>query len=205
MIKSKNLFSASLILSVIITFIFLYRIDAKEVKRGDVARRDREIERKDAAIRPKTLKKSYFKISQFKTIPREYHQLENKKYKLHAFIDIVEKETESEEMFLSGSSASTLPKVFSLNQNHPNPFNPTTTITFDVPGEKGNEKQVRLTIYDIRGRKVRTLVNSKFVPGSHRAIWDGRNDRGQRVTSGVYLYTMRSGDKVYTKKMVMVK
>jgi len=103
------------------------------------------------------------------------------------------------------SGASTLPKVFSLLQNYPNPFNPTTTITFDVPGELGEEKQVKLTIYNIRGRKVRTLVDSEFEPGSHRVVWDGRNDRGQQVTSGVYLYTLRSEAKTYTRKMVMVK
>jgi len=104
---------------------------------------------------------------------------------------------------LAGSS--TLPKVFSLSQNYPNPFNPTTTITFDVPGELGEEKQVKLFIYDIRGRKVRTLVDSELEPGSHRIVWNGRNDRGQRVTSGVYLYTIRSGAMTYTKKMLMVK
>ena len=103
------------------------------------------------------------------------------------------------------SAASTLPKVLSLSQNYPNPFNPTTTITFDVSGELGEEKQVKLFIYDIRGRKVRTLVDSEFEPGSHRVIWDGRNERGQRVTSGVYLYTLRSEVKTYTRKMVLVK
>ncbi|MFQ6104075.1 MAG: FlgD immunoglobulin-like domain containing protein [Candidatus Glassbacteria bacterium] len=91
------------------------------------------------------------------------------------------------------------------SQNYPNPFNPKTTITFDVPGELGDERQVRLTIYDVRGRKVKALVDSELEPGSHRVVWDGRNDSGQRVTSGVYLYTLRSEAKTYTRKMVMVK
>jgi hypothetical protein len=103
------------------------------------------------------------------------------------------------------SAASTIPKVLSLSQNYPNPFNPSTTINFDVPGELGEEKPVKLTIYDIRGRKVRTLVDSEYEPGNHRVIWDGKNERGQRVTSGVYLYTLRSEARTYTKKMVLVK
>jgi hypothetical protein len=98
-----------------------------------------------------------------------------------------------------------LPRSGALSQNYPNPFNPTTTITFDVPGEMGEEKLVKFTIYDIRGRKVRTLVDSEYEPGTHRVIWDGRDDRGARVTSGVYLYTLRSGNSTYTRKMVMVK
>ena len=101
--------------------------------------------------------------------------------------------------------AQQLPRVFSLMQNYPNPFNPTTTITFDVPGEAGEKKQVRLTIYDIRGRRVKTLIDSELEPGRHRVVWDGRNDRGQRVASGIYLYTLKSGDKTHTRKMVLLQ
>jgi flagellar hook assembly protein FlgD len=103
------------------------------------------------------------------------------------------------------SGESTLPKVFSLSQNYPNPFNPTTTITIDVPGERGEKQPVNLMIYDIRGRHVKTLIDSELEAGIHRIVWDGRNERGQRVTSGVYLYIMRGGGKTYTRKMVSVK
>jgi len=222
MIMSKKLFSASVTLSIVIAFTFLSRVHAEEVKREDGVKKHKEIEGndvaagkdvavddvaagKDVAVRTKTLKKSHFKISESKITSLGYHQSENKKFKLHALIHVVEEGTESEEMSLSGLSTSTLPRAFSLSQNYPNPFNPTTTITFDVPGELGEEKQVRLNIYDIRGRKVRTLVDSEFEPGNHRAIWDGKNDRGQRVASGVYLYTLRSEDKIYIRKMVAVK
>ena len=100
---------------------------------------------------------------------------------------------------------STLPKVFSLSQNYPNPFNPTTTVIFNVPGKLGEGKQVRLTIYDIRGRLVKLLIDSELEPGTHRTIWDGRNDRGERVSSGIYLYRLASEDKTFTKKMTILK
>ena len=223
MIKSKNIFNACLALSIVIAFTILSQVRAGEVKRGDGVKKHKKIEEKnvtaerdvtveqdpvvgkDVAVRTKTLKKSDFRISRFTLTPLEYHQAESKKYKLQALIDVIEKRNEFEESSLSGSSAGTLPKVFSLRQNYPNPFNPTTTITFDVPGELGEEKQVKLTIYNIRGRKVKMLVDSEYEPGSHRVVWDGRNDRGQRVTSGVYLYTLRSEAKTYTKKMILVK
>jgi flagellar hook assembly protein FlgD len=112
---------------------------------------------------------------------------------------------EGDEIGPSLSGESTLPKVFSLSQNYPNPFNPTTTITIDIPGERGEKQPVNLMIYDIRGRHVKTLINSELEAGIHRIVWDGRNERGQRVSSGVYLYTMRGGSKTYTRKMVSVK
>jgi hypothetical protein len=98
-----------------------------------------------------------------------------------------------------------LPKTFSLSQNYPNPFNPTTTITFDVPGTQCEAQYVQLTVYNLRGKQVIGLIDSDYEPGSHRVVWNGKNERGEQVTSGIYLYTLRSGDKSYTKKMVMLK
>jgi hypothetical protein len=98
-----------------------------------------------------------------------------------------------------------LPKTFSLFQNYPNPFNPTTTITFDVPGDLWVKKRVKLAIYDVRGKHVKILIDSELEPGSHRVVWNGKNDKGEQVSSGIYLYTLRSDDKTYTRKMVMLK
>jgi subtilisin family serine protease len=94
-----------------------------------------------------------------------------------------------------------IPTDFSLSQNFPNPFNPLTEISFglSVPGI------VSLEIYDIMGRRVKTLVNENRLAGLHKAIWDSSNDHGEKVASGVYLYKLAQGNNVITRKMVMLK
>ena len=88
-----------------------------------------------------------------------------------------------------------------LSQNYPNPFNPQTTIAFSVK----NRVNVRLAVYDVNGALVRTLVNSSQAAGPHEMKWDGRDDRGAAVASGVYFYRLRTGDFTSTKKMVLLK
>lgn len=97
------------------------------------------------------------------------------------------------------------PRSYALSQNFPNPFNPVTTISFDVTDESSDQRRIELKIYDSRGRFVRTLINSRLEPGPHKTTWDGRNDRGERVSSGVYFYVLSSGGNTYTRKMVSVK
>jgi hypothetical protein len=96
-------------------------------------------------------------------------------------------------------------RAFALSQNYPNPFNPSTTISFDIPGEARETQTVCLTIYDIRGRRVKELVNSELTPGTHTIHWNGRNDRGEPVSSGIYLYTLKVGKVAFTRKMVIMK
>jgi hypothetical protein len=104
-----------------------------------------------------------------------------------------------------GSNGSpNLPKAFSLSQNYPNPFNPSTTIRFDVP-EGHASVSVNVAVYDLRGRLVRKLVDEQKTPGRYQIHWDGRDDRGQEVSSGVYLYRITAGEFVSTRKMVMVQ
>jgi hypothetical protein len=98
-----------------------------------------------------------------------------------------------------------MPKVSALSQNYPNPFNPSTTISFDIPGTAGNKQSVSLTVYDIRGRRVKMLIDSELDPGSYKIHWDGRNDRGVTVSSGIYLYTLKAGDETFTRKMTILK
>jgi hypothetical protein len=98
-----------------------------------------------------------------------------------------------------------IPRVFALYPNYPNPFNPSTTIAFDLPGARDEARPVSLVIYDVRGRRVRTLIDSEIVPGSYRLVWDGRDGRGASVSSGLYLYTLRSGDGAFTRKMTLLK
>jgi hypothetical protein len=83
----------------------------------------------------------------------------------------------------------------------PNPFNPSTTLAFTLPAPG----RTTLTIYDITGRKVRTLFSEFMAPGAHAAIWDGRDERGGPVSSGVYLARLESGRTATTAKMLLMK
>lgn len=96
---------------------------------------------------------------------------------------------------------SRIPKKFGLNQNYPNPFNPTTTIRYQVP----RSSDVKIDIYNLLGQKVRTLLNDRREPGFYEAVWDGRNDSGVQVGSGVYIYRMTAGDYTKVRKMILVR
>ena len=96
---------------------------------------------------------------------------------------------------------SELPAEFHLLQNYPNPFNPQTTLRYDLP----ERSEVVLTIYDILGRQVRTLVQGVEEPGYRSVIWDGTNDLGQQVSAGVYLYQINAGAFTQIRKMVLLK
>lgn len=109
---------------------------------------------------------------------------------------IVTKPTAVEE-----NPGSALPTVFNLLPNYPNPFNPTTTIRFDVPVAS----DVRLRIFNLRGQEVRTLVDTRYVPGHHTVMWNGQDNYGQQVSSGVYFVHMRAGDFVTVKKAALVR
>jgi len=91
--------------------------------------------------------------------------------------------------------------AFLLNQNYPNPFNPSTNIDFAIP----SAENVKLTIYDIRGRQVKTLVNQPMNPGHYLVIWNGKNDAQSQVSSGVYFYRIKAGDFVQSRKMILVR
>ncbi|MGH1362178.1 MAG: DUF5123 domain-containing protein [Calditrichia bacterium] len=94
-----------------------------------------------------------------------------------------------------------VPHEFAVSQNYPNPFNPSTTIKFQVP----QVSSVSLVVYNILGHRVRTLVNNNFEPGYYNVVWDGRNDSGQAVSSGMYIYRFEAEDYRWTQKMIMMK
>jgi hypothetical protein len=101
-----------------------------------------------------------------------------------------------------GGETPFIPVTTALMQNHPNPFNPTTTITFDV----ATAGDVRIEIYDVSGTLVRTLVNEEKGVGRHTAIWDGRDANGDQVHTGVYFYRMTApGYTSQAKKMLLLK
>ncbi|MGH2569436.1 MAG: FlgD immunoglobulin-like domain containing protein [Bacteroidota bacterium] len=94
-----------------------------------------------------------------------------------------------------------IPSEYALYQNRPNPFNPTTVIQYDLP----RLEWVVLKVYDALGREVRTLVNGYNPAGRHLVSWDGKNNDGQSLSSGIYIYRLVSGTFVQTRKMVLVR
>ncbi len=94
-----------------------------------------------------------------------------------------------------------VPKEYALNQNFPNPFNPTTQISFDLP----QAGKVDLSIYNVLGQNVRTLVSQDMEAGNHTVTWDGRSNEGTQVASGVYFYRLSAGSFNRTMKMMMLK
>jgi hypothetical protein len=95
----------------------------------------------------------------------------------------------------------TLPKTYALKQNYPNPFNPITTIKYQLP----KDSNVRLVVYNIMGQEVRNLVSGNQPAGYYQMIWDGKNDYGLNVSSGIYLCHITAGKFTKTRKMLMVK
>ncbi len=94
-----------------------------------------------------------------------------------------------------------VPIEFALDQNYPNPFNAATAISFSLR-ETGH---VRLVIYDILGRKVRHLIDDRLPAGYHTVNWNGKDDHGKPVASGLYFYRLAAGEFAETKKMVLMK
>jgi hypothetical protein len=90
---------------------------------------------------------------------------------------------------------------FELAQNYPNPFNPSTTISFSV----ARSSDVTLSIFDVRGGLVKTLLRGRREAGVHRVPWDGTDSRGSRVASGVYFYRLTAGSFRETRKMVLLR
>jgi flagellar hook assembly protein FlgD len=91
---------------------------------------------------------------------------------------------------------------FALAQNYPNPFNPATTIRYALP----KAERVTLKIYDLLGKEVMTLIDrEQKAAGDHVIFWDGRNQDGRLVASGIYLYQLHAGNFTLTKKMALTR
>jgi flagellar hook assembly protein FlgD len=89
-----------------------------------------------------------------------------------------------------------------LHKNYPNPFNPETTISFSIP----EDSKVELSIYNIRGQKVRTLIKNKFEMGFHNVIWNSKDNNGKSVATGVYFYKLKvDGKDISVKKCLLLK
>ncbi|MGB7061816.1 MAG: M6 family metalloprotease domain-containing protein [Candidatus Zixiibacteriota bacterium] len=96
------------------------------------------------------------------------------------------------------------PREIHLAQNHPNPFNPVTSIQYSVGGRQ-RPVHTTLKIFNVIGQLVRTLVDEERLPGTHSVTWDGKDEKGNEVSSGVYFYQLKARDQTETKKMVLLK
>ena len=94
-----------------------------------------------------------------------------------------------------------LPLDFALYQNYPNPFNPLTKIKYDLP----KESHVTIQIFDLQGRKINTIIDEKRNPGRSMVTWDAKNDNGESVSAGMYIYMIKAGEYVEKRKMVYLK
>ena len=94
-----------------------------------------------------------------------------------------------------------IPLEYALHENYPNPFNPTTTLRFDLP----EVSDITLTIYNMLGQRVKTFNMQGTPAGYHSITWDATNDLNQQVGAGVYLYQLQTKDFVKTRKMVLLK
>lgn len=105
-----------------------------------------------------------------------------------------------------GDGVEKAPWRFMLDQNYPNPFNPTTTISYEIPDGSGEVHYVELAVFDIRGKLAKTLLNDEELEsGRHSVVWDGRNEKGEVVPSGVYFYKLKCGGSSSTMKMTLIR
>jgi len=93
------------------------------------------------------------------------------------------------------------PTNYKLLSNYPNPFNPTTTIAFEIP----QAENVLLAVYNINGELIRTLANKNYSAGSHNEVWNGKDDFGNNVSSGIYIYRIKAGQFDKSARMVLLK
>jgi len=93
------------------------------------------------------------------------------------------------------------PTHFQLRQNYPNPFNPTTEIQYQIP----KQAYVTLQVYDLKGNLIKTLAGNVHQPGLYRVIWNGKNEQGTAVASGIYLYKLSSPEKTLSNKMILLR
>lgn len=94
-----------------------------------------------------------------------------------------------------------LPRVLTLKQNYPNPFNPTTTISFSIP----SDSKVELSVYNIKGQRIKTLIDNKLEKGKHSIVWNGTDASSKRVSSGIYFYRVKAENQIAVRKMLLLK
>lgn len=104
-------------------------------------------------------------------------------------------------VLVTDDKKSDLPETYSLSQNFPNPFNPETAIAYDLP----KSCYVQLTIYNVLGQKVKTIINQHQDAGCKMVYWNGKDDKGNKVASGVYFYKIETPHYFETRKMILMR
>ncbi|UCE24742.1 MAG: T9SS type A sorting domain-containing protein, partial [Candidatus Zixiibacteriota bacterium] len=131
-------------------------------------------------------------------IPLSFFEREAAKAALRQAVDdLLDYTTDIEEPI----AREVLPRAVTLNQNYPNPFNPTTEMVYSLP----QRSHVTLSVYNVLGRRVTTLVDTDQPAGTYRVRWDGTDDYGNHVATGIYLYRLQAGERVLSKKMLLLK
>jgi hypothetical protein len=106
--------------------------------------------------------------------------------------------------FVSGvndHTSNTYTERFNLYHNYPNPFNPTTTIRFDLP----KPADVKLEVYNLLGQRMATLINGYQLAGNHTVTWNGKGDEGEDMATGLYLMKLTAGNQILTRKMFLIR
>jgi hypothetical protein len=134
--------------------------------------------------------RSYKPAKEYKVLNKETGQYDNSKIELRPY-----------EFTTICFGNPVTPAKFTLSGNYPNPFNPTTTISYSIP-QDGN---VKLVIFNIKGQKVKTLVEGSQPSGTYNVTWNGKDENDRSVSSGLYLYKLRSSEKTAVKKMLLLK
>ena len=115
--------------------------------------------------------------------------------------EIIDIAAESTIDYVLGISSAGVPLSFALHQNYPNPFNPTTRINYDL----AKDENVQVAIFDLSGRKVASLVDEFQNAGYKNIIWNGKNQYGEKVAAGLYMYVIQAGNFHETRKMILLK
>lgn len=133
-----------------------------------------------------------------------YHKADNPDSPVIDFVPFADSAFEYDDstvVSVPGTSDGNMPSEFALLQNYPNPFNPVTTIGFYIP----RRSYVSIVIYNLLGQQIKQVLNEDRPAGYHMVFWDGTDSRGLFVSTGIYLYRLRAGDYVETKKMLLLK
>ena len=147
------------------------------------------------------IEKAYLTKKQEKCISLELNSLDKKdSYISIQFIFLDQYNNTVAQGFVS-KKVIAVPDEFALQNNYPNPFNPATTIQYDIP----IDAEVLLVVYDILGRHVKTLINTTQTAGYKSIKWNGTNDKGQTISAGVYFYQLQTSGYSKVRKMVLLK
>jgi hypothetical protein len=138
---------------------------------------------------------------QGQVMPSGYHEFLSISTNNNFEIEDIQFSTKYGSMMRVSVDESSMPRSFQLHQNYPNPFNPQTEISFNLP----YNGEIKLSVFNILGQEVKLLVDGRLEAGHHAVVWDGRDNSGTSVSSGIYFYRLKAGEFMARKKMILLK